>query len=578
MIIRLAPRIGSAEPTGMSEVFRWIRPFTHESLQALQETNHGFSYASHFIGCCAGLFLLYGIMMMLAKGARSLWFMAIAWASSTAFMGMLLCAPAMLSTDTYAYSFFGRLLACYGLDAHAAAPARTLSDPFLSKGWYEFPPSVYGPLWTVISGWLVRLGAGHVGETILLMRSVEAACVLGCGGLIWLIMKRLAPGRAALGTVLFLWNPLVLMESALGGHNDTCMMFLALLALWLHLRGCRAAAAVALVLSALVKVITAALVPLYLLMVLRSSRSWKEAGWFLVRSGLGIAAAVAFSVISARMSLNGLLIHTASSAQFYENNYHELIFKGLRRMLGEPVESINAPMDFGTYWLAITYPTVLREGVSENTAALCPLIANQPLLAISDEDSDNWMRVYDPADRKEGYVDWAHLYVMSYDPPVATTDPIVKQISGWPPEWPTVKKANQIIRVGTWSLFVMFGLLAAWKTTDFDRFIWWSTAFFLASQLLVFTKIWPWYFVWPLAYGAVIPGRAVTRLAILLSAGSSILYVLFDFAATRRDWINQYRSVPTIVLPVLVFCLLEVCIALRARRAKDRPAAAAISE
>lgn len=400
-------------------------------------------------------------------------------------------------------------------------------------------------------------GGGHVGLTILLFRAVEVVAALGSGALIWAILKQLAPAHASWGTVLFLWNPLVIIESALGGHNDTCMMFLALLAVWLHLRGSKAGAVMALTLSALVKIITAPLVPLYMLMILRRSSGWNERAWFLGRAGLGAALAVGFSAIGARMSPNGLTVHTASSAQFFENNYHELLFKGFRRVLGEPPDSIEAPMDFLPYWVATTGPAILHAGVSDKTRNLCRLKPEQPLLVISDEDSDDWLRVYDPADRIQGYIDWTHLMVID-EPPIAGTDATARRLSGWPPDWPTVVVANRLIRIITWSLFIAFGLLAAWKTTDFHAFLVWATAFFLASQLLVFTKIWPWYLIWPLAFGALKPGGAATRLAVMLSAGIMTLYVLFDFSSSEQwSWLNEYRSIPAIVLPVALCAVLQ---------------------
>jgi hypothetical protein len=556
-LIRLVPQIGSAEPTGVGEAVSHVKLLTHKSLQSIQHRTHGFGYAGRYMACCAGLFALYGVMLWLAKGIRSRWFIALSGGASAFFMGMQLLSPAMLSSDTYAYAYYGRLLAFYGVNAHSPAPHATLTDPFLSGGWYQFVPSVYGPLWTVISGSIVLLGGGHVGLTLLMFRALEAAAVLGCGGFIWVILNRLSPAHAAQGTVLFLWNPLVIIESGLSGHNDTCMMFFALLAVWLHLRGSKAASVIAMTLSALVKVITAPLVPLYMLMILRRSSGWKERARFLGRAGLGAGAAVALSMLCARMSPSGLTLHTASTAQFFENNYHELLFKGLRRLLGEPADTIQAPMDFRPYWVATNGPAVLRAGISNKTADLCRLKTGQELLLISDEDSDDWMRVYDPADRMQGYVDWPHLTVID-NPPIADTDPTVRRLSGWPPDWPTVVKANQLIRVTTWSLFIAFGLLAAWKTTDFDAFLTWSTAFFLASQLLVFTKIWPWYAVWPLAFGALKPRSAATRLAIMLSAGMIIIYVLFDYSSSDRwSWVNDYRSIPTIVLPVVLFAILQ---------------------
>jgi hypothetical protein len=554
-LVRLIPRIGSAEPTSAGEVFPWVRLLTHEGLLSIQKRTHDFWYTGEFIACCASLFAIYGLMLWLARGVRPGWFVALAAGSSAMFMGVLLCAPATLSSDTYAYAYYGRLLAHYGVDAHSVAPARTLADPFLAGGWYQFVQSVYGPLWTVISGGVALAGNGHVGLTLLMFRALEAASALGAGALIWVILRRISPERAAQGTLLFLWNPLVVIESALGGHNDTCMMFFALLAVWLHLRGSRTGAVVALTLSALIKVITAPLAPLYMLMTLRRCADWKAGAWFLGRAGLGAAAAVGLSVVCARMNPNGLTVHTASSAQFFENNYHELLFKELRRLLGEPADSIEAPMDFHPYWVATKGNAVLHAGTSNKTDDLCRLKPEQALLAISDEDSDYWLRVYDPVNQMQGYVDWSHLTWID-EPPIAKSDATAQRLSGWPPDWPTVVMANRLIRVTTWGLFIAFGLLAAWKTTDFDKFLFWGTAFFLAAQLLVFTKIWPWYAVWPLAYGALKPGSLATRLAIMLSAGMLTMYVAFDYSdSVKWAWVNDYRSIPAIVLPVALFAV-----------------------
>lgn len=151
-MIRVTPRIGSAEPTAAGEVFPRVRLLTHESIQAIQRHTHDYWYTGKFIGCCAGLFAAYGVLLYLAKRSHSGWFACFAVACSAIFMGQLLAAPAMLSSDTYAYAYYGRLLSYYGVDAHSAAPARCLADPFLSGGWYQFVPSVYGPLWTLVSG------------------------------------------------------------------------------------------------------------------------------------------------------------------------------------------------------------------------------------------------------------------------------------------------------------------------------------------------------------------------------------------------------------------------------------------
>jgi hypothetical protein len=556
VLFHLAAKTTSAEPTSAGEVFPWVKLLNRDSLDSIQRHTNNFTCAYQFIACVAGLFALYAIVIRIAKTIESRRFALLLGFTAALFMAVLLCSPVMLSSDTYAYSYYGRLLAFHGLDAHAVAPKSTLSDPFLMGGYYDFMPSVYGPLWTLISAGITRIAGSHIGLTLLLFRSLEAAATLGSGGLVYSILRRLSPQKAVWGTALFLWNPLVVMESALGGHNDACMMWFALLAVWLHLRGNKAACVVALTVSALVKVVTAPLVPLYILLILRRSGSWKKDAVFVGRAAGGAAAAIVIAVLGARMNPNGLTAHTAGSAEFYENNYHQLVFKGLRHLFGEAADTLNTPMDFTPWWAATSGHAILHAGTGNKTPDLRRLKDDQALLVISDEDSDDWLRVYDPADHIEGYVSWPHVSVID-EPDDAEKDPTIRRLAAWPQEWPTVVKANRLIRVFTWSLFVAFGLMAAWKTTDFERFLHWSTLFFLAAQLLVFTWIWPWYAIWPLAFSALVPGRAAGRLAVLMSAGMICLYPLISFATSHWDWIYEDRSIPTIVLPVAVFALME---------------------
>jgi len=551
----------------MSEVLPWVKALTQHGIETTQHRTVGFGYLAGYLGCWAGLFVMYGVMLWIARGVKSGWFVLGAGAGAAVFMGVLLCARAMFSSDVYAYSYYGRLLGVYGVDAHAAAPARTLADPFLMHGWYQFVPSVYGPVWTLISAVVTWMGGGHVGLTLLLFRGFEVGAVLVSAGMIWVILEKLRPEVAAFGTMMFLWNPLVVLESALGGHNDACMMALALAAVWLHLRGWKVGAVVALTLSALVKVVTWPLAPLYVVMVLRERAEVKERAWFLARAGLGVAVAVFLSMGMARMGHGGLVTRTAGSAGFYKNNYHELVFKGLRRMLGEPVNTLDAPMDFTTWWVATSGRAVLHVGLSNKSQDLCRLQPGQALLALSDKDSREWLRVFDPAQRMIGFVSWSRLYPIAA-PAAEANDPVVRQLAVSPQDWPTVRKANEVIRATTWGLFILFGLLAAWRVRDFEGFLAWGTAFFLVALLLVFTRIWPWYGIWPLAFGALIPRSGAAWLGVMLSAGMGASYALLGFCNTRLEWLYDTRSLFTIVLPVVLFAGMQILSKMTSRRRK----------
>jgi len=54
--------------------------------------------------------------------------------------------------------------------------------------------------------------------------------------LIWVILGKLAPARRLLGTFLYAWNPLALIELAGNGHNDGMLICLLLLATWLSVQ------------------------------------------------------------------------------------------------------------------------------------------------------------------------------------------------------------------------------------------------------------------------------------------------------------------------------------------------------
>jgi hypothetical protein len=555
-LARVSARLDQAEPTMAGEVLPWTRLMTRHAIRALGRGRHGFGPLERFLGCCAGLFALYAAMLWMARGIRDARWTAIAGCAAALFMGILLCSPVMLSSDTYFYSHYGWLLAAHGADAHAAS---SIPDPAFSLGGqFEFRPSVYGPLWTVISAGIVRAGGGHVGLTLLLFRALAAVCALGIGGFIWLILMRLDPASAPMGTVLFLWNPLVVIESALSGHNDACMMLLAMLAVWLHLRGARMGAILALAASALVKVITWPLVLLYILAHLRSGGA--RSG-FLLRAGAVVAAAIILSLLAARARPGDLMTHNGDSAQFYFNGYQELIFKALRRAQGETAGSLDAPMDFKIAWDAANTTAALHADITKKSARLSLLKPGQPLLVLSTRD-ENWVRVFDPFSRRVGFVGKRHVHPIP-PPPNAASDPVERRLSILPRDWPTVKRADLWIHIATWACFLAFFLVAAWKTVDFDRFLFWAAAFFLASILLILSRVWPWYLIWPLAYGALRPWSAATRLALLLSAGMIPLYGYLDCINTPLEWLYDYRSLAAVILPVAIFAAIEIAMRLR---------------
>jgi hypothetical protein len=550
----IAGGLAVAEPSFASEVFGYAKTLTKQSLTQLQESGGYPSTPTRFFALTTGLFILYALAYRLVRGGQPRKVEALVFGAGAVFLFAQLIAPILLSTDLYVYVFSGRLLTVYGASAYDPAPSISRTDPFLPLFGSDYSPSVYGPLWNLMAGGLAYVGGTRIGLTVLLFRVGTVLAALLTGALIWWILRRTAPERTAQGLVLFLWNPLLVIETGLSGHNDAVMLAFVLLGVALHLRGWKVGAVVALVCSALVKLVTGMLVPLYIWMVLRQATTWRERGTFLAKGALATSLVYSSVCILAREGLNVPAARAPTASAFYDNNFHDLILRGLRRYLGEDPESIGAPYYFQGWWLAAKTNTELR-GTASPVGQIQEHLAKGDKLFVMAPQKTEWARAYDPGAHRKGYIDTS-FFDETTRPSQADRDPFVKSIEGMAIVWPTVQTANRWVRMVTWILFSGFGLLAAWRTRNLDDFVIWAAAALIASYYLVFTQIWPWYINWGLALGALAPASLPSRFAVLLSASVLTLYVTIGFEGSAWPWLYTVRSLPAFVLPLILYFVL----------------------
>ncbi len=145
--------------------------------------------------------------------------------------------PAMLSRDIFVYVGYGRTIVVHHANPYFVAPSRFPQDPLTSYDDWKDVTAAYGPVWlTICSLWTLVLGNSPLGYVLAFRLFALAAHLLN----IWLVATILRKtGSSArtvtLGTLLYAWNPLVLQESSLGGHNDIFMVTLILLGILLCL-------------------------------------------------------------------------------------------------------------------------------------------------------------------------------------------------------------------------------------------------------------------------------------------------------------------------------------------------------
>ena len=233
-----------------------------------------------------------------------------------------------------AHGYMGNLPDVNPYVTNAAEVARfDFAGQLAPYGWlpvHGFSP--YGPLWTYFEIAAFKV-AGDVSSTLLLIKSMVVASSLGSAALIWKILGRVRPEDQLLGTLVYLWNPVIVVEFAAEGHNDALMILCVLASLALCVSWRPAPMMVASVLGVLVKYVPVIFVPAQVVYLWHSRRS---------RSRLALSILV------------GLLIGVGLAFLIYDPFWVGLrTFEGVR-IQGQP---LYAPSPSGLlYWyLSLAY-------------------------------------------------------------------------------------------------------------------------------------------------------------------------------------------------------------------------------
>ncbi len=144
---------------------------------------------------------------------------------------VFILAPGMLSHDAFVYAGYGRVLAVHGANPYFVPLTTYPHDPALALDDWKNAPAAYGPLWLIICALSSLSPGANSLQYLLTYRMLGFAAHLLNTLLVMNILRTLgrSPRTIALGTLLYAWNPLALLESCLGGHNDTFMVTLILL-------------------------------------------------------------------------------------------------------------------------------------------------------------------------------------------------------------------------------------------------------------------------------------------------------------------------------------------------------------
>ena len=243
-----------------------------------------------FLGALIGAFAAYAVALWLLR--RACVRLSAVAAVAVAVQLLPLAAPLLLSTDAWTYWEYGAI-ASEGGNPYADTPQDFPRNPAFEHAGADWrdTTSVYGPAFTLLSEGVARASGSSEDAAAWTFKTIAALSMLAVTALAALLARERALAAAFVG-----WNPLLAVHFAGGGHNDALMLALVLGALALASRGRRSAAAVAWVLSILVKWVSAIFFALRAIDARASHRP-------VAHVGFAVAAVLAAAVATWRYGL-----------------------------------------------------------------------------------------------------------------------------------------------------------------------------------------------------------------------------------------------------------------------------------
>jgi hypothetical protein len=255
---------------------------------------------------------------------------------------VLLWSYPLFSQDVFDYIFHTHEWVRYGASPFTHTPSQFSSDPLYSYVAWTQIPSPYGPLWIMLTAPLSAIAGIDLFTNLLLFKTLDVLCYAGCVALLNLVISKVQPRYRVAGTLLFAWNPLVLIEFGSSGHNDIVMLFFAMLAAWLVVNGRFFLGLLALTASLLVKVVTIFLVPLFVAFVWRelsrrNAADQNRRALANTRVGKGLSLTPGFQVLA--YLLLCVVFAVLSYLPFWEG-IDSLAFLRRGEIIGSPVGNI----------------------------------------------------------------------------------------------------------------------------------------------------------------------------------------------------------------------------------------------
>jgi len=443
-------------------------------------------------------------ILRLAQANRHRQTLQFIWAGTLVAGLIYVFTPAMLSHDILVYASYSRILGVYHANPYFVPLSAYPQDPLYPLNYWAHTTAAYGPVWLGICAfWGLIVGPQPVAY-VLAFRLFALACHLIN---IWLVITTLrtmghSPRTITLGALLYAWNPLVLLESSLGGHNDIVMVTFILAGILLAVRADRKGLLptprgylppiIAFTLAALIKFTTIPIIALFIILlacrVLHPADSDGQPVW---------------RIISRRWKQALLTVLLASISA-----------------------AIVAISFYGPFWIGHSIHAIESSFTS-------------PPSALFSENSI--MRAIQA---------WNHANSL---PPGSFMDTLASTLAA--------RKTWDDISILILAISILAGAIAMWKTQTMRNFMLASVAS-LGALLIVTPWFYSWYVTWLVGLIAVcLPlkgsrtGRSLLAFVLIFSASALLTYLFKDGYPPFGVWTGLV-FLTTIAPPIVAFLIV----------------------
>lgn len=203
------------------------------------------TFSPSLLGALAYALLLLGLFGLLGLAYRRLQERPLPLSTLLLFT-LLLGLPLLFTypvnaNDLYYYVIRGRLSNIYGANPFVTTPSQFPDDPLvlMVEEWAD-DTSPYGPLWEMVGRGVTAVAGPDLLANLLLFKGLGLLLHLANTVLIWQLAggARSATGKLLFSasqspiTILWAWNPALLLTFVTNAHNDSFMLFWLLLGAW----------------------------------------------------------------------------------------------------------------------------------------------------------------------------------------------------------------------------------------------------------------------------------------------------------------------------------------------------------